>query len=364
MAIKVLFIIPYPVDEAPSQRFRFEQYIPFLGRQEIQYSLQGYLTKKNWRVFYGRSHPLLKVVALSSGFIKRIIALPAWLFYDFIFIHREIIPFGPPFFEFILAKVLRRKIIYDFDDAIWMTDKTHESWLEKKIRWRGKVATICRWSYKVSCGNEYLLTYAMQFNRNVVLNPTTIDTEQVHNKNLFSEILSNKKIKNEITIGWTGSHSTLKYLKIIEPTLQQIERKYPQVSFLVIANQEPDLQLKRMIFKPWSKENEIKDLLLVDIGIMPLPDDVWAKGKCGFKALQYMALEIPAIASPVGVNTRIIKDGENGFLCNQPEEWFECIEKLIINQNLRSDIGKAGRETVEKYYSVKSNTQTFLNLFN
>jgi glycosyltransferase involved in cell wall biosynthesis len=149
----------------------------------------------------------------------------------------------------------------------------------------------------------------------------------------------------------------------LQLVLQEVENKYPQVSFLVIADHAPSLKLKNLDFKKWTKESEIEDLIQADIGIMPLPDDEWAKGKCGFKALQYMALEIPCIASPVGVNPTIIHHGINGFLCNTSGEWMACFDALITNESYRKQIGQQGRITVEKGYSVVSNSSTFLSLF-
>lgn len=298
------------------------------------------------------------------AFVRTIFRLPAAYRADFVLIHREVLPIGPPLAEWILTKVFRKKIIYDFDDAIWMTDKTKESFFENILRWRRKVGNICKWSYKVSCGNAYLADYARQFNSNVVINPTTIDTEELHNPMLFDKArLREEKKLPGVVIGWTGSHSTLKYLEKIEPILIDLEDQNPEVSFLVIADKPPQLKLKRLIFCKWSKETEIKDLMLADIGIMPLPDDNWAKGKCGFKALQYMALGIPTVVSPVGVNTTIIQQGENGFCCSTPEEWRTIINSLVKDDSLRAKIGMAGKQTVLNYYSVKSNSDSFLSLF-
>jgi glycosyltransferase involved in cell wall biosynthesis len=248
-------------------------------------------------------------------------------------------------------------MIYDFDDAIWLTDKKHESWIERALRWRSKVASICKWSYKVSAGNAYLAEYAKRFNENVVINPTTIDTENVH------KAIEKPRSTDRIVIGWTGSHSTLKYLKGIEDVLATIERNFPSVIFSVIADKTPDLNLKRLEFKPWSLETEVTDLAQFDIGIMPLPDDEWAKGKCGFKALQYMAVEIPTVASPVGVNTSIIDPGINGFLAANSEEWEKLLVLLIENESLRKQLGREGRLVVEQRYSVISNKKNFLSLF-
>jgi glycosyltransferase involved in cell wall biosynthesis len=357
MATKVLFIVPYPIGEAPSQRFRFEQYFSALKEAGFQFQVQSFLTHKNWRVFYGQATPIAKVIALLKGFVKRFISLGKAISHDFIFIHREAAPIGPPIFEFILSKILQKKIIYDFDDAIWRTDKVNEDPMEKIIRWRGKVKWICRWSYKVSSGNEYLQRFASQYNNHAFLIPTTIDTENGHN-------LSMKKNQqsNNLIIGWTGSHSTLKYLTLIEKDLQQLERKYSNIEFHIIADKKPELSLASLHFKPWSQQTEVSDLAHFDIGIMPLPDNEWAKGKCGFKALQYMSMEIATVASPVGVNTSIIQHGMNGLL-SKDDQWIEMLSQLIEDKNLRSRLGKEGRMTVENSFSVNSVKESFLQLF-
>lgn len=298
-------------------------------------------------------------MAVIKGFVKRFRVLFFAAPYDLIFIHREAAPLGPPLLEWIIEKMLRKKIIYDFDDAIWLTDRVNEPSLLKALKYRNKVKQICRWSDTVSCGNAYLAHYARQFNKKVVINPTTIDCETMHNPALFVV----KKKTNKVVIGWTGSHSTLKYLVLLEPVLQKLEDQFEQVSFLVIADQRPQLQLNRLDFIIWNPQTEVEDLLNIDIGIMPLPEDEWAKGKCGFKALQYMALEIPAVISPVGVNTEIITEGVEGFLCRTDEEWSLALRKLILDKTLRDALGKRGRQKVVNHYSVSSNTARFLSLF-
>jgi glycosyltransferase involved in cell wall biosynthesis len=360
MGKKILFLVPYPLHESPSQRFRFEQYFDLLRSKEYSCTIQTFLNKDNWKLFYSQGRHLSKGKALVSGFVKRIIAIFKSPMYDFVFIHREVCPVGPPVFEWILAKVLKRKVIYDFDDAVWLTDRKQESWILRMVKWRGKVRSICKWAHKVSCGNEYLCNYALLFNKDVVYNPTTIDTENVHNLQIAAGL---DRKAEKIRIGWTGSHSTLKYLNEIEAVLNKIMNEYPLVEFMVIADAAPSLEISTLAFVNWKIETEIKDLLHFDIGIMPLPDDEWAKGKCGFKALQYMALGLPAVASPVGVNTKIIDQGVNGFLCTTSREWEQALKTLIENKELRYQMGKNGRKKVLDYYSLLSNSANFLSLF-
>lgn len=300
--------------------------------------------------------PFFKIWAIAKGFFKRVAVLFFCAQYDFIFIHREATPVGPPVFEFIIAKVLRKKIIYDFDDAIWLTDRPSESPVFKLIKWRSKVAAICKWSHKVSAGNDFLASFAMNHASVVVVNPTTIDLSYHQTDRLTSE-------NNRVVIGWTGSHSTLKYLKQIETVLQQIALQFDNVDFIVIADRQPELELSRLGFIKWDLETEIRDLSMIDIGIMPLPDDEWSKGKCGFKLLQYMSMGIPAVASPVGVNTQIIEDGVCGFTCTSENEWKEKLSILITNKKLRTSMGARGRQVVEERYSVTSNAGNFVRLF-
>jgi glycosyltransferase involved in cell wall biosynthesis len=361
--------VPYPHGIAPGQRFRFEQYISILRAEKYQLSILAFLSNKAYSILYKRGHSTIKVYSIVLGFTKRIIHLFQLRKADYVFIFRECSPIGPPVFEWIIAKVLKKKIIYDFDDAIWLTDKINEGKIEKIMRWRSKVSSICKWSYKISCGNAYLADYAKQFNNNVIINPTTIDTEQLHNPRLLAKFNSLgsqeviQKNNSSVVIGWTGSHSTLKYLESLEGVLGKIEAKFGQASFLVIADRKPKIKLDRLIFRPWNKNTEATDLFRLDIGIMPLPDDEWTKGKCGFKALQYMSLGIPAVASPVGVNTAIIDHGFNGFLAKTEKEWFDALVELIENKELREKFGAKAIETVEKRYSVNANKALFLNFF-
>lgn len=357
---RILFLIPYPLNESPSQRFRFEQYFGLLEDHGYQLRIQSFLPPGKWRLFYQHGHTVRKALMMVNGFLKRTGVLLSLSRFDRVFIHRETAPIGPPIVEWVIAKVFRKKIIYDFDDAIWLTDKKNEPWLERNLRSRTKVSSICRWSHVISCGNEYLRQYALRFNPNAILNPTTVDTENVHNPAHHNNPAGTGE---RLLIAWTGSHSTLKYLYLLEKVLFDIQQKFDHVDLLVIADKPPEINLPRIVFRPWSNETEIRDLIGADIGIMPLPDDEWSKGKCGFKALQYMALEIPAVVSNVGVNPDIIENGKNGRLCEGDEVWLTTLEELITNPEPRKRLGLAGRKTVVDQYSVSSNADNFLSLF-
>ena len=197
--------------------------------------------------------------------------------YDRIFIHREAMPVGPPLFSFIVAKVLKKKIIYDFDDAIWIPNSSESNRFFSFLKRHSNTRSLCKWSTKVSCGNEYLCNYAKNYNENVVYNPTTIDTEHYHN------ITKDHDISPVINIGWSGTHSTIQYLNHIVPVIEKLEAEF-DFEFIVISDLNPDFKLKSLKFIPWNKSKEIEDLLRFNIGLMPLENDKWAQGKCGFKA--------------------------------------------------------------------------------
>jgi glycosyltransferase involved in cell wall biosynthesis len=362
MPQKILFLVPYPLKQSPSQRFRFEQYFDLLTSKGFRFEVQSFLNSQNWQVFFKPGHLVEKALALMNGFARRILVLTKVPGYDFIFIHREVTPVGPPVFEWLISHVFKKKIIYDFDDAIWLTDRADESLILRVAKWRAKVGSISRWAHKVSCGNNYLMSYATTFNEQAMYIPTTIDTEHWHNPDRFLKKDSTKADSSTV-VGWTGSHSTLKYLNSLEPVLQKLESEYPKLKILVIADRKPNLALHSLTFLPWNEATEIDDLLTIDIGIMPLPDDEWAKGKCGFKALQYMALKIPAVVSPVGVNTAIVDEGINGYLASESNAWFVALKTLIDQEEIRKKMGEAGRKKIIESYSVSSNSAAFLALF-
>ncbi|KAA9332279.1 glycosyltransferase family 4 protein [Hymenobacter busanensis] len=355
--MKILFLTPYPQGEAPSQRFRFEQYLPALRERGIEYAERSFLDLPTWRVLYKPGHTATKIWGIVKGFGRRLAVLPAVPAYDYVFIHREVTPIGPPIFEWIISKVLGKKIIYDFDDAIWMALTSKHNQMAAIVKWHSKVADICRWSYKVSCGNDFLCEYARQYNSRVVLNPTTIDTVHLHNR-------TKQQATDRVILGWTGTHSNIVYLATLMPVLRRLEEKY-DFTFRVISNQDPQLELKSFDYLPWRKATEIDDLATFNVGVMPLEEQVspLSLGKCGFKALQYMSLGIPAVASPVGVNTKIVTDGVDGFLCKDEEEWYQALARLIEDAQLRQRMGANAQRTVRERYSVVANTENFVRLF-
>lgn len=352
--MKILIVAPYPLESAASQRFRFEQYLTLLQQEGISYVFSSFWSVKAWAILFRKGYILQKGMGVMGGFLKKLLLLPTLYQYDFVFVHREATPLGPPWFEWVTAKVFNKRIIFDFDDAIWLTNTSDENRLAEKYKWNSKTAAICRWSYKVSCGNAYLRAFASNYNTQCFLIPTTIDTAK------HSQLKDQHTLK--LVIGWTGSHSTLPYLSLLEPVLQQLEQVY-EFDFLVIADKAPDIKLKSLIYFPWQKETELQDLGRINIGVMPLPNTEWAKGKCALKALQYLSLGIPAVVSAVGTNKEVVIHHNTGFICKTEKEWYTALEKLLLQPDLRTKMGVAGKELVQQHYAVNTYKKTFLSLF-
>lgn len=353
--MNILFIVPYPEGEAPSQRFRFEQYFKILNKQGWQYKVVPFWGNRTWRILYESGHYYQKSIGLFKGWLKRVALLFQLSKYEFIFLHREALPFGPAVYEWLLSKVFKKKIIYDFDDAIWIANASEENKFIAQLKWHSKIKRICSMANKISCGNEFLIEFAKNYNDDVIHNPTTVDTDDYHNiiKGTSEEIP---------VIGWTGTHSTLPFLNSFISVLRKLEQNQT-FTFLVISDKNPDYDLNDLQTINWDKDTEIKDLLKIDIGVMPMPDNDWTRGKCGLKILQYMALGIPPLASPVGVNTKIIDHGINGFICESDSDWEKYISQLIQDKELRTSMGEKARGKVISDYAVSSNASNFLDLF-
>lgn len=353
---KILFIAPYPKGIGPSQRFRFEHYLPHLKEHSFAYDYQTFISEKDYPFFYRKGRYLKKTLIVIKGFAKRFSLLFNAFKYDFIFIQREATPIAPPFFEWFLGKVLGKKLIYDFDDAIWVPQTSEANPLAALIKCNWKVAAICKWSWKISVGNRFLSSFAEKYNRNVFIIPTVVDTENMHNPIAYPGQNRGK------TIGWTGTFTNFANLSMIVSVLQRLDKE-ERASILVIADRDPEIKNLRYQFQKWNKETEIKDLLQFDIGLMPLLDEEFQKGKCGFKAIQYMALGIPAVVSPVGVNSEIVNDGLNGYWATTEDEWYSKLRELLDNNSKRVKFGKGARKKIVSDYSVQSTLKPFLDLF-
>jgi glycosyltransferase involved in cell wall biosynthesis len=353
--MKVLFLIPAPLNISPGQRFRFEHYLPLLEKQGIDYTVQSFWSVLAWKNLFHKGHLLSKSFGLLSGMMRRVFMLFTLFKFDYIFIYREVAPIGPPVFEWIISKIWRKKIIYDFDDAIWLRISSSANPKAELIKCSWKVKYICKYSKIVSVGNNFLANYASTFNKKIQVIPTVVDTEKVH-----------RGLKNQndvpFTIGWTGTFTNFYHLAIISEAINKLKEKY-SINYLIISNKDPQLKNVEYSYKQWEFETEIADLLQINIGVMPLYYSEFALGKCGFKAIQFMSLGIPVVVSPVGANSEVVKNNETGFWANSQEEWFYYLEKLIVNKELRIKMGQNSQKFIIENYSVQATKELFLGLF-
>jgi glycosyltransferase involved in cell wall biosynthesis len=321
----------------PSSRYRIYQYIPCLRKAGIEATVTP-LFKEGWfRIIDLYPRP---VRAAAKGlyalvrFFARIKDILSVGKYDLYVFEHQAFPYIPALLERFVQK-LNPNMLLEFDDAIYLT------LLHKK-----KIPRLVRMSRHVIVGNNFLRDYVLQFNPHVTVIPTVIDTDRYSPKKAYRR-------QGKLNIGWVGLAYNLPYVQKLEETLQKLKREIGDFKFTVICSTGLKIDGVDIFFKSWSYDDEIEDIRKLDIGIMPLTDDEWAKGKCGLKVLQFMACGVPVVASPVGVNNEIIKDGVSGFLAATDKEWLEKLSLLARNEELRRTLGQKGRKTVEDYYSLK-----------
>jgi glycosyltransferase involved in cell wall biosynthesis len=313
--------------DKPSARYRALQYLPYL-REKGHIPDSILIAKKYW---------------------ERLAIFGKMKNYDVVFLQKK--PLGA-----IECNVLRRHaktLVYDFDDAVMFRDSQRGEHLSGRRR-RNFVRTV-KSADVVIAGNEYLRSFALKENPNTSLIPTSVDMERYTERPTASESKS-------LLLGWIGSSKTLMYLENMKSIWDTIYDRFPHVKLKIVGDRFFHCERMPVIKKPWKYEEEIDDLHSFDIGLMPLTDDPWSRGKCGFKLLQYMAVGVPAVCSPVGVNREIVSDGLNGFWARNEQEWIDKLSTLIRDRQLRLHMGKKTRETVIKNYSTEINKHKLLEV--
>lgn len=355
--IKVLILCPYPKGASPAQRFRYEQYLEILKSSGVETVIEPFLSDSAMKVLYEHGHYLFKIWNVVAGFLSRFRCMFRVFDYDYVFIHLQASPLGPPIFEFLLF-LFKRRVIYDIDDAIFIRRISRPNPLVWILKWTSKVKYITKHSYKVVVCNRFLLDWASRYNPNTVIIPTTIDPS-------YHKPLNKKQeIRGLPVIGWTGSFSNISYLDIIRPVLTELQKKY-DFEFRVICDIDPGFpELKNYRFVKWRFETEVSDLGAFDIGVMPVPEGTWGKGKVGFKGIQYSALEIAPVVSSVGSGHEVVEHGKTGYVVDNTDlEWYKALERLLTNPDLVIAFGKAARVKILEKYSVPSQAGAYISLF-
>ncbi len=254
----------------------------------------------------------------------------------------------------LFASVSRRRV-FDVDDAIYVRKPRRLGEAADDSPWRKrKFAATCRWVDVVAAGNDVLARVARATAQSLTVLPTSIDIA-AYQPTTATPV-------DPPTIVWIGSPENLVYLEMIRPALVRLSARHKTLKMRVICSrfpEWPDVNVERMV---WSTATEAKNLAGAHIGVMPLSDDEWARGKCAFKLLQYMAAALPCVASPVGANTEAVIDGVNGFHARNTDEWERHLESLIESPELRARFGASGRDHVESRYAMRTYQARYLDL--
>lgn len=339
--MRVLALLPYPVGRVPGQRYRIEQWAPLLQREGIEVVFSPFLTPRAMDVLYRPGHLASKALATLRGYGRRLLEVVSPGLPEVVFVYREAALLGAAWLERLFA--WRRPIVFDFDDAIYLLDTSPANAWARALKSPHKAAALCRLAHGVTVGNETLAAFARQHAARVTVIPSSIDTD------LY--LPPDRAPNLRPVLGWTGSPTTLRYLEELLPALRRL-RQACDFELRVIGGEVRADGLDVSCL-PWRALTEVSDLATLDVGLMPLADDPWSRGKCGMKALQYMGLAIPPVVSPVGVNTEIVRDGVNGFWAKNPEEWVDRLALLLRDSGLRKRLGQAARQTVEQEYSAR-----------
>jgi glycosyltransferase involved in cell wall biosynthesis len=348
--MRVLAVVPSLYNTSPGQRFRIEQWEPLLRERGVEITYAPFETEDLHSLLYTSGNLTRKVAHVSGAFSKRLSMLRSVRDFDVVYVFREAALLGPAIVE---RRIYRSGVpmLFDFDDAVFVSYRSPSNGYLSYLKFAGKTGTICRLATHVTVGNPYLAEYVRRFNSNVTIVPTTIDTRKYI-------VRRNTGTSDEPVICWTGSYSTVQHLDTLRGALQKLAQRTP-FRLRVIGTPRYELEGVNVEALPWRAESEIEDLRPADIGIMPLPNDAWSKGKCGLKALQFMALGIPTVCSPVGVNTDIIQNNINGIIAETEDEWVAALSRLIDSRELRLKLGDAGRSTVETKYSAQAQAPRF-----
>lgn len=353
-ALRVLALSPIP-EEGAGARFRVYQYIPSLEANGFQVTVSPFFTPRFFRVVYEPGAYVRKTSLFALRTLARLRLLLRRRDFDLFFVYREAMPIGPPVIEMALSRAKAQPLVYDFDDAIFLPNHSDANKAVGMMKYPQKVPRIIQMSSYVVAGNAYLAEYARSYKDAVVVIPTCVDTTK------FTPWARRNEEKDRIPIvGWIGSHSTVKYLRTIAPVLEAVARKHRFRLRVVGSHRRDPFPGVDVDYRPWSLEREIADFATCDVGLYPLWDDPWTRGKCGFKAIQFMACGVPVVAAAVGVNREIVQDGVNGFLATTEAEWAEKLAWLLEDPRLREKLGQEGRRTVRERYSTDVHVPTLV----
>ena len=351
---KILFLSPYPVGKAASQRLKYEQYFEHFQHNGFQIMTSSFVDEKFWEVIYKKGFLLQKIAGTIRGYVRRFIDLFRLHNYDIIYIHLWATPLGPPVFEWMIRK-LSKNIVYDIDDMIYQSIDSSVNNLFFMLKGRNKPIALMKYADHVITCTPDLNDFAKQYCIHCTDISSTLDTVRFFPVNKYTN-------DNPVVIGWTGTHSTVPYLYLLTNVFIRLAKERT-FKLLIIGNFKFDMNGVDYKYLDWSEAEEAKQLQGIDIGVYPLPPNAWVMGKSGLKALTYMAFALPVVASNVGAAiNRVITDNENGYLVKTEDEWIDKLKHLIDHPIERERIGKNARQSVLNKFSVEANKPVYLNI--
>ena len=344
--------MPYPPGRAPGQRFRFEEWLHLLPEGAVDARILPLFGPRAFARLYEPGGAARKAAQTASALARRLIQAHVSKRADVVFVYRGAFVLGPPVLDTLLER--RVPVVFDFDDAIFLGATSEANAIAARLKQPEGVRRIVAGAAATTVGNEFLAAYARRHSSRVHVIPTTLDVEAYRPQLRPSHDL--------VRVGWSGSPTTSAHLGSIEGALRRMLKDLP-VELVVMG--DPHFRLPgapRVVVKPWSAATEIAEVGAFDIGLMPLPNDDWSRGKCGFKALLSMSLGVPPVVSPVGVNTEIVDDGANGLIAGDEDAWVSAVGRLVADPDLRCRLGAAARETVVQRYSGQQWAPRFLEV--
>jgi glycosyltransferase involved in cell wall biosynthesis len=351
----ILVICPHPVGYVPGQRLKFEQYFETWQAAGYEVDVSSFMSEQMQQLVYLKGHFLAKISGTFGGYIRRFRDLFKLKKYDIVYVFLWVTPFGPPFFEYMF-RGLASKIVYDIDDLIYMKSTSPANKFIKILKSDRKVNFLMKNADHILVSTDKLMHYARQFNTNISLIPATVDVKRY-------PYPVDRKTSETVVLGWSGSHTTSKYLHLLDNVLKKLSEKY-LISIEVMGDKSFAIDGLPVKLIEWAAATEVQSLQQFDIGLHPLPDEEWVYGKSGGKLVQYMAAGLPMVASALGPNFKAIKEGYNGFLAASDEEWVEKLSLLIEDKALRKQMGERSRQFAEEHYSVEANSVKYLSVFN
>jgi glycosyltransferase involved in cell wall biosynthesis len=360
--MKVLALASYPA-EAAATRYRLEQFVAPLAERGIRLTIRPFIDSNLFERLYRRkSWPLTAIGLMKSALLRPADVLAARQA-EVVLIQREAMIFGPPVIEWLTTRLLKRPMVLDLDDATYVsyTSPTYGG-LGKAMKWFSKTDDLIRWATVVICGNRSIAEYVSSKGARARIIPTVVDTEVFRPASPPANAggpdeASNRTNSSRLVLGWIGTHSTFPYLESIFPVLTDLAKDYDFRLKVVGAGKDeitvPGVEVENL---RWSLEREVRDFQSIDIGLYPIDASLysgkWAAGKSGFKAIQYMAVGVPYVATPVGASKELGEVGVTHFFASSPEEWRNALAELIGNANKRKQMGAAGRCQVTKQFAL------------